>query len=81
MAERIPVPELAMPYPAVGALSGCELEAGSGHFGLPGLHHPGCEQPADVSVDLDSAFCPACGLNVRISGAWVIDVLERGEDP
>ena len=42
-----------------------------------GVAHPGCDQLADISVELDAAYCPTCQYNGRISGAWVVDVIEH----
>lgn len=35
----------------------------------------GCDKLAAVSPELDSAFCPNCHWQCRISGAWFVDVL------
>lgn len=45
--------------------------------GLPGLgvRHGECPQLADVSPELDCFYCPACGWNGRVSGAWAMDLL------
>lgn len=52
----------------------CVLVLGAG---MPVVEHPDCDQPADVSVDLDAFYCPACSWNGRISGAWVVYLTER----
>ena len=41
-----------------------------------GIVHPGCDALADLAVDLDAFFCPACKRNGRVSGAWCVDVIE-----
>lgn len=46
-----------------------------GMVGL-GVRHGTCDQLADVSPDLDCFFCPGCGWNGRVSGAWAMDMLE-----
>lgn len=38
------------------------------------VEHPGCEELADVSIDLDAFYCAACGRSGRVSGAWALDV-------
>lgn len=43
-----------------------------------GVAHQGCYVLADVSPALDSVYCSDCGLNDRVSGAWV---MEQFEDP
>ncbi len=43
----------------------------------PGVAHPGCPFPADVSLDLDAFYCTHCRYNGRISGAWVVDLLRQ----
>lgn len=35
-----------------------------------GVAHPDCDEIADLALDLDAFFCPACKRNGRISGAW-----------
>lgn len=45
-----------------------------------GVAHDGCEQLADVSPELDSAFCGRCHWQCRISGAWFMDVLAAEDD-
>ncbi len=54
-----------------------------GHEFGPQLEHSDCTALADVMVGLDCAYCPACGLSVRIDGAWVIAQLDSdpGGDP
>jgi len=42
-----------------------------------GIAHPDCDELADLSVELDAFYCPACGWNGRVSGAWCIDMIER----
>lgn len=43
-----------------------------------GVRHGNCPQLADVSPELDAFYCRTCQWNGRISGAWIIDLLERG---
>lgn len=38
--------------------------------GRPGIAHPRCPALADLAVELDAFYCPACGWNGRVSGAW-----------
>lgn len=38
------------------------------------IEHQGCDQPADVAMDLDCAYCSTCGWQARISGAWLYDL-------
>lgn len=47
-----------------------------------GVEHPDCEHLADISVELDAFYCQECRWNGRVSGAWVVDVIEgnRGGD-
>lgn len=45
--------------------------------GVPTVEHPRCDQPADVAIPFDSFYCPACGWNGRVSGAWVSHQLDR----
>jgi len=40
-----------------------------------GVQHPGCLRIADLAVDMDAFYCPVCGRNGRISGAWAVDVI------
>ena len=40
-----------------------------------GIAHPGCDQLADLAIELDAFFCPSCQRNGRVSGAWCADVL------
>jgi hypothetical protein len=41
-----------------------------------GVAHPGCDELADLSVELDAFYCPACRWNGRVSGAWCIDMIK-----
>jgi hypothetical protein len=41
-----------------------------------GVAHPGCDAVADLAIELDAFFCPACHRNGRVSGAWCRDVIE-----
>ena len=47
--------------------------------GWVGIFHPGCSQSADVCIPLDSFYCPSCKYSGRMSGAWVVDLIERAE--
>lgn len=40
-----------------------------------GVAHPGCPAVADLCVELDAFWCPACRRNGRVSGAWCADVI------
>lgn len=40
-----------------------------------GVAHPGCPAVADLAIDLDAFWCPACRWNGRVSGAWCADVI------
>lgn len=42
-----------------------------------GIEHPGCPDLADLSVELDAFYCPACRWNGRVSGAWAVDQIEE----
>lgn len=57
----------------------CELHVpdGGSVYGEPkiGVRHPGCEQLADLSVEIDAFYCPKCRWNGRISGAWALGVI------
>ncbi len=48
--------------------------------GWVGIEHPGCDQIADPAVSLDSFYCPSCGFNGRVSGAWVVDMADQPHD-
>jgi hypothetical protein len=41
-----------------------------------GVEHPRCDAVADLAIELDAFFCPACHRNGRVSGAWCRDVIE-----
>jgi hypothetical protein len=43
-----------------------------------GVAHPRCAVLADLAMDLDAFWCPACRWNGRVSGAWCADVIRRG---
>ncbi|SRR6266566_3003174 len=43
-----------------------------------GVAHPGCPAVADLAVELDAFWCPACGWNGRVSGAWCVDMIRAG---
>lgn len=45
------------------------------HLVPVGVEHPGCDKRASVTPDLDSFYCTACGWNGRISGAWVMTLV------
>ena len=40
-----------------------------------GVAHPGCPAIADLAIGLDAFWCPKCGWNGRISGAWAGDMI------
>jgi hypothetical protein len=40
----------------------------------PWVVHVGCDGLADVVPVLDAFYCPSCGWNGRVSGAWVMDM-------
>jgi len=42
-----------------------------------GIRHPDCPEVADLSVELDAFYCPTCGWNGRVSGAWCVDLIEQ----
>ena len=44
-----------------------------------GVRHEGCEELADLSIELDCFYCPTCRWNGRISGAWAVDVIETAK--
>lgn len=43
--------------------------------------HAECARLADVSPDLDCAFCARCQWQCRISGAWFVDLLNENYHP
>jgi hypothetical protein len=43
--------------------------------GETGVAHPGCDQLADISINLDAFYCRVCRYSGRVSGAWVVDLL------
>lgn len=45
--------------------------------GFHGVEHGTCDTLADVVVELDAFFCPACHCSGRLSGAWAVDKLEE----
>lgn len=45
-----------------------------------GVRHGTCVQMADVSPELDAFYCPGCGWNGRVSGAWVMEKLDESWD-
>jgi hypothetical protein len=46
-----------------------------------GIEHPGCTEVADLAIELDAFFCPACHRNGRVSGMWCRDVIEAAGRP
>lgn len=46
-----------------------------------GIEHPGCDQLADLSVELDAFYCQACKWNGRVSGAWAVDRIQAHLHP
>lgn len=49
------------------------LEDGAG---IASVRHPGCEEIADLSIELDAFYCRECKYNGRVSGAWCADVMK-----
>jgi hypothetical protein len=43
-----------------------------------GVKHPGCNTLADLVAHLDAFYCPQCGMNGRISGAWAMRMMRNG---
>lgn len=41
-----------------------------------GIAHPGCDNLADLSIELDAFYCQVCRWNGRVSGAWCVDMIE-----
>lgn len=39
-----------------------------------GVKHPRCAKLADLCAELDAFYCPHCGMNGRISGAWAMQL-------
>lgn len=80
----ITVPDAAIRAPFTDDVSGREcvlvVPPGGHVYPLPGnpktgVEHPGCEALADLCVELDAFWCPSCGWNGRVSGAWCADVI------
>lgn len=46
-----------------------------------GVLHPRCATTADLAVELDAFWCPACHWNGRISGQWAVDMIEQALAP
>jgi hypothetical protein len=46
-----------------------------------GVEHPRCDAVADLAIELDAFFCPACKRNGRVSGAWCADVIRSAGPP
>jgi hypothetical protein len=68
MAEcTLVVPPGGTVYPGPG-----EPKVGVEHPGAPGET---CIRRADLEIELDAFYCPKCGWNGRISGAWAHDML------
>lgn len=63
-------------WPFVDLVSGqiLTLRITGTRYGDAGVEHPGCDQLADVAPDLDAFYCPRCGWNGRITGAWFMDL-------
>lgn len=40
-----------------------------------GVEHGGCGRVADLAIELDAFYCPACQWNGRISGGWAVDMI------
>jgi hypothetical protein len=73
-------------FPFVDPISGqqCHLVIPQGGRVYPtkgqpkiGVAHPGaCDRLADLAVELDAFYCPACRWNGRVSGAWCVDMID-----
>jgi hypothetical protein len=68
---------VASPSPFVDPTSGetCYLVFRPGT--VPGVSHLDCDQLGDVSVAYDAWYCPPCGKQGRVSGAWCINELAK----
>lgn len=66
------------PAPFTDLVSGEECALVITAEGRPGIAHPRCTFLADLAVELDAFYCPACGWNGRVSGAWCADYLKKG---
>ena len=73
-----------MTHPFTDDVSGqpCELVIPDGGKVFPspgepktGVRHPDCPAVADLCMDLDAFYCPACRWNGRISGAWAAGMI------
>jgi hypothetical protein len=42
-----------------------------------GVRHPGCGWLADLAIEYDAFFCPACNFNGRASGAWAARMIKK----
>ena len=40
-----------------------------------GVEHGECGAVADLTLELDAFYCPLCGWNGRVSGAWAADMI------
>ena len=63
-------------------MQACELVIPPGGHVYPrpgqakiGVAHPGCPVIADLAVELDAFWCPACRRGGRVSGAWCADLI------
>lgn len=63
-------------WPFVDPISGqtVTLHITGSQYGDAGVGHPGCDHLAEVYPDLDAFYCPSCGWNGRITGAWFMDL-------
>lgn len=55
----------------------CSLAIDAETGNCKGVSHPGCPVLADLVIELDAFFCPACKMNGRVTGAWAADVIAR----
>lgn len=43
--------------------------------GTPTVEHLPCGTGADVTVELDAWYCPACSRRGRVAGSWVVSIV------
>ena len=41
-----------------------------------GIEHPECDHLADLAIELDAFYCPACRWNGRVSGTWCVALID-----
>lgn len=51
------------------------------HGEPPTVSHPDCDERADVSIEGDAFYCVKCRMSGRISGYWVVDMIDRHMRP